>query len=276
MSPIVTVGLDGSRESLAAAGWAAREAVLRAAALRLVHVGEQPCAYVPFAGEAVALPGDDRSARMLHEVRTRLAHRHAGLPITADQVAGHVVTGLLAAAGDSALLVLGSRGLGRAAGFLFASVASAVVARAGRPVVLVGADGGHPAATPLPAAAGARRRDVVLGLGPHDPHDTVLGFALDAASRHTAPLRVVHDGNTSPEHLTGILRPWREKYPDVEVIDECLIGRPGTHLTDASRAASLVVVGRRVRHAALGPHIGPVTQAVLHHAVAPVAVVPHD
>ncbi|MFF1323610.1 universal stress protein [Streptomyces chartreusis] len=45
---------------------------------------------------------------------------------------------------------------------------------------------------------------------------------------------------------------------------------------DASRDAALVVVGRRSRRAQIGGHVGPVTHALLHHAAAPVAVVPHD
>lgn len=57
MSRTVTVGLDGSPESLAAADWAAREALLRAAPLRLVHAGEQqPHAHVPFAGRRSRRP----------------------------------------------------------------------------------------------------------------------------------------------------------------------------------------------------------------------------
>lgn len=77
MSRTVTVGLDGSPESLAAADWAAREAHLRAVPLRVVHAGErQPHAYAPFATEAVALPGDDRSARMLHDAEVSLTYRH--------------------------------------------------------------------------------------------------------------------------------------------------------------------------------------------------------
>lgn len=55
-----------------------------------------------------------------------------------------------------------------------------------------------------------------------------------------------------------------------------MIGRPGSHLADASREASLLVVGRRTRRSPVGFHIGPVIHAVLHHAAAPVAVVPHD
>ncbi|MFI1415088.1 universal stress protein [Streptomyces sp. NPDC020707] len=43
-----------------------------------------------------------------------------------------------------------------------------------------------------------------------------------------------------------------------------------------SRDAQLVVLGHGPRHSPTDPRIGPVTQAVLHHAHAPVAVVPHD
>ncbi|MFI6471212.1 universal stress protein [Streptomyces sp. NPDC050516] len=41
LQPIV-VGLDGSRESVAAADWAAREALRRGLPLRLIHAWEGP------------------------------------------------------------------------------------------------------------------------------------------------------------------------------------------------------------------------------------------
>ncbi|MEU1571219.1 universal stress protein [Streptomyces collinus] len=298
MSRTVVVGLDGSPESLAAADWAAREAVLRAAALRVVHAGEQqPHAYVPFAGEAVPPPDADLSARLLREVTATLAYRHPGLEISAHQVDGQPARALSAAAAEAELLVLGSRGLGRAAGYLLGSVASAVVARSESPVVLVRADASAIAEN-LPGAAGTAgtvpHGDVVVGLDLHDPHDGVIGFAFETASRHTAALRVVHGWSPAlsadphnervesgpvtqaQQRLIDTLRPWREKYPDVEVTEEAVVGQAGSHLADASRHTSLVVVGRKNRRASLGPHIGPVTHAVLHHAVAPVAVVPHD
>ncbi|MFE9445582.1 universal stress protein [Streptomyces sp. NPDC006602] len=303
MSRTITVGLDGSPESLAAADWAAREAQLHAATLRVVHAGEQQLhTYVPFGGEAVPLPGADQSGRMLREVAASLAYRHPGLRIVADPVAGQPAAALVAAGRETELLVLGSRGLGRTEGLLLASVASAVVARARRPVVLVPAGGGvvdEPMADTSGAGSGTTSyRDVVLGLDLHEPDDAVLGFAFDAAARRAAALRVVH-GRSRPaspassvgnqetgledepaarprDRLADTLRPWREKFPGVEVTEEAVIGRAGTHLADASRNASLVVVGRKIRHASLGPHIGPVTHAVLAHAAAPVAVVPHD
>lgn len=186
MARTVTVGLDGSDESLAAADWAAREAGIREIPLRVVHAGEQqPHSYVPFAGEPVPLPGADRSAHLLREVRARLAHRHPGVRVTAEQVAGQTVPALVAAARQADLLVLGSRGLGRAEGAVLGSVALAVVARAERPVVLVRAEDGvkqerRPDAVEESADDATSHRDVVLGLDLRAPDDHVIAFAFGA------------------------------------------------------------------------------------------------
>ncbi|WP_155056068.1 universal stress protein [Streptomyces blattellae] len=296
MSRTVTVGLDGSPESLAAADWAAREALLRAVPLRVVHAGEQPPhAYEPFAADAVPLPGEDRCARMLHEAEASLAYRHPGLQVTAGKLAGQPAAALAAAARSAEVLVLGSRGAGWAAGHLFGSVALAVVARAEGPVVLVrpGADvaGEHRPDAGGIASVVTPYRDVVLGLQLQDQvGDEVLGFAFDAASRRGAGLRVVYGWSAGSSLWAGeadepavqvqrtleeTMRPWREKFPGVEVTEEAAVGRAGAHLAEASRDASLVVLGRRRRHTAVGPHTGPVTHEVLHRAAAPVVVVPH-
>lgn len=66
----------------------------------------------------------------------------------------------------------------------------------------------------------------------------------------------------SPVRLVHVREPVSEPLAPAQVLE-------------ASREASLVVVGRRVRQTALCPHIGHVTHAVLHHADAPVAVVAH-
>lgn len=86
----------------------------------------------------------------------------------------------------------------------------------------------------------------------------------------------LHDELTGEMHrgLTEALEPWRHKFPGVEVTEQAAIGKAGSHLVEATRDASMVVVGRR--RTAIGAVIGPVAHAVLHHATAPVAVVPHD
>ncbi|WP_309148998.1 universal stress protein [Streptomyces griseorubiginosus] len=138
MCRTVAVGLDGSPESLAAAEWAADEAWARAIPLRLVHAGDQPLHdYAPFAGDPVAAPGTDRADQMVREVAAVLAHRRPGLRLRWARLDGSPAAALTDAAREAALLVLGSRGPGRTAGYLLGSVASAVLARAERPVVLV-------------------------------------------------------------------------------------------------------------------------------------------
>ncbi|MEU6378712.1 universal stress protein [Streptomyces sp. NPDC046909] len=283
MSRPVTVGLDGSPESVVAADWAAHEAALLGLPLRLVHAGDQPPHdWVPFAGEAVPPPGADRAAHLLREAEASLARRHPGLRVTSEQLAGRPAVALVAAAREAEMLVLGSRGLGRAAGYLLGSVASAVVARAARPVVLVRAGTGTDDGQRPESRGAVPSPDVVLGLGLHDlPADPLLAFAFEAAARRSAVLRIVH-GRKPGAHPaeeaepTGALRPWQDKFPGVEVTQEAVIGSPGPHLVDSSRDAALVVVGRRNRAALVGPHIGPVTHQVLQGAAAPVAVVPLD
>ncbi|GGZ20351.1 universal stress protein [Streptomyces poonensis] len=294
----VVVGVDGSAESRAAAEWAAREAKRRFLPLTLVHVVEpvpEPVALARFLGAETQQRWSERGetgvplvsgrGSMPREVVEDLKLRHTGLDVSVEQVSGRPSEVLTQAAKDAALLVLGSRGLSGRGGFLVGSVGQAVVARTERPVVLVRA---------TEQAVGG---PVVLGLDTDHPDETVLTFAFEAAARRVAPLRVVHAWNLPPYFAYGlpadpelnallgkeeaaslaeVLHRWKQKYPAVEVMEESRSGSAAVHLVDASREASLVVVGRRIRRSPLGAHIGPVTHAVLHHATAPVAVVAHD
>ncbi|MEH0551837.1 universal stress protein [Streptomyces sp. B21-101] len=300
----ITVGLDGSPESLAAADWAAREAAQREVPLHLLHAGEPlRSTYLSFVGDPASVVIDAQrewAADLLREARSRVTELHPGLRVTTEQVETGAVPALLAATEEAGLLVLGSRRLGAVAGFLVGSVGLAVVARTEHPVVLVRA-GGHAEDERLPDAAGAWAtntpyRDVVLGLDVEDPADVVIEFAFEAARRRAAGLRVIHGWNPAAVYgygavldsglnaelaqeaqvgLTDLLRLWKDKFPGVEVTAQAVIGGAGRHLVHASRDAALVVVGRSKRQASIGSRIGPVTHAVLQHASAPVAVVPH-
>lgn len=300
MPRYVTVGLDGSPESRAAAEWAAREAQLLGLPVKLVHVWEpvsEPMALVRLLG---AEAHEHWSAKVCHEALEGLGLRHPGIDVTTEELSGAPPEVLAKIAQDAELLVLGSRALGGAGGFLVGSVGLSVVARAERPVVLVRAD--EQAADEhemdpvgIPSAATAFR-PVVLGLDTSHPDEELIRFAFEAARRRDTSLHVVHGwyppaffgygmpvdaelyGSLSVSQaadLTGVLRPWRQTYPDIEVVEQSRAGSAAELLIKASREASLVIVGRRVRQTPLCPHIGHVTHAVLHHAAAPVAVVPH-
>jgi nucleotide-binding universal stress UspA family protein len=289
MSRTLIVGLDGSRESLAAAEWAAGEARLRGLPLKLVNVWEDD-PNLP----ASLLGGETEqhwAERIPREAAETLRQRHPDVKIMTEQITGRPGAVLPTVARDAELLVLGSRGLSGVGGFLVGSVGMAAVARSARPVVLVRA--GNPAE----AAQVAPYGPVVLGLDLRNPDAAVIEFAFDAALRRGTALHVLHGWSLPPyiayglpvdpelnaqlaaseaEALTEVMSPWRLKFPEVEVVEASWPGKPAVQLVDASREASLLVIGRRIRRAALGAHIGPVAHAVLHHATAPVAVVPHD
>ncbi|MCF3132660.1 universal stress protein [Streptomyces olivochromogenes] len=300
MSPTITAGVDGSPESRAAAEWAACEALLRGVPLKIVHV------WAPVSEDTVQAllirpeTQEHWIERILGESAEALRLRHPGLEVISEQLTGNAVDILCGAARTAEPLVLGSRGFGGIGGFVVGSVSLSVVARAERPVVLVRAEEEaadehkmDPAGVP---SAMAPFRPVVLGLDTDAPDDTLLEFAFEAAARRESSLRVVH---AWPEPLTSfhrfsgdaelhdslkrqqaaalteVLSSWRHKFPDVEVIESSLSGSAAQALVNASRDASLTVVGRRIRTRAIGAHIGHVTHAALHHITAPVAVVPH-
>ncbi|MEU2222883.1 universal stress protein [Streptomyces sp. NPDC018347] len=300
MSRTVTVGLDDSPESRAAAEWAAREALLRGLPLKIVHVQEPTPRYVARTPLLDLESYRQWARRLTLGSADGLRLRHPGLEVTTEQLTGTVADVLCEAAGFAELLVLGSRNLGGLGGFLVGSVSLGVVARAERPVVLVRAReraaDEHRADPAGASSAVAPYRPVVLGLDIEDPDDTLLEFAFDAAARRKAGLRAVHawPEPPSPFHrfpgdaelhdtlergqvslLGKVLRPWRQKFPDVEVIEASRCGSPAQVLVNESRDASLVVVGRRIRTGFLGAHIGHVTHSALHHVTAPVAVVAH-
>ncbi|MGW0748143.1 universal stress protein [Streptomyces sp. NPDC002587] len=289
MEPVVTVGLDGSPESLAAARWAADEAEHRRLTLRLLH------AWPLLAPEPTRVPSEiDQNywaKRLVHNARAELQAHHPGLTIVGNLVPDDAETALLQAAAESELLVLGSRAMEPVASYFLGDISMPVVARADRPVVLVRAEAGGK--EPSPTAAGT----VVVALKLHGPCDDLLGFAFEAAARRGAPLRVVH-GRSLPVHahtpwgvdhnvtkelteeaqeqLDKVLRSWREKFPGVELADDIRLKSPAEAVVKAAEGAGLLVVGRRKHRPALAPRLGPVAHAALHHAQCPIAVVPHD
>ncbi|MFJ5774139.1 universal stress protein [Streptomyces sp. NPDC093094] len=287
MTGPITAGVDGSEESLAALAWAAREAVRRDRPLRVVQAWEHET--------HEALDGDrDTQARWAAEAVAaaagRAAERHPGLEVTADAVEGPVVDTLVAAAAEAGTLVLGSRGHAAVVGFLLGSVGQQVIAGTTCPVVLV--------------RAGDRASDEVAGheivvgqQGTPEDSAAALGFAFGTAAARGATVRAVRawtlppvfayspgsmkllDDAGGPEPfeqkaLAEALRPWRERFPDVHVVEHVEMGSAGQVLLSVAGRAQLMVVGRRARRTAVGARIGSVAHGVLHHAGCPVAVVP--
>ncbi|MFJ8112007.1 universal stress protein [Streptomyces sp. NPDC096132] len=289
MEPVVTVGLDGSPESLAAARWAADEADKRRLTLRLLH------AWPLLAPEPARFPSEvDQNywaKRLVHTAQAELQARHPQLTVVGNLAAEDAQAALLQAASESEMLVLGSRGLEAVESYFLGDVSMPVVARAERPVVLVRAE------TPKETSASTATGAVVVALKLRGSSDDLLDFAFHSAAARGVPLMAVH-GRSVPLHarlpwgvdhdvseemtkdarkeLGKALRPWHEKYPQVDVADSIRLASPAQAVVQAAEGAALLVVGRRAHRHGVAAHLGPVAHAALHHGRCPVAVVPHD
>ncbi|WP_316765001.1 universal stress protein, partial [Streptomyces herbicida] len=138
MLPPVVVGVDGSAESLAAAQWAAREAVRSERSLRLVHAWNRHPR--PRDGEIENAAQRHLARRVLRQAEDAARAMSPRVRLYDELVEGPAVEVLreaAEAAEGAELVVLGSRGLSGFTGFLVGSVALGVVGRATRPVVLV-------------------------------------------------------------------------------------------------------------------------------------------
>ncbi|QHC23043.1 universal stress protein [Streptomyces sp. GS7] len=287
MKNVITVGVDGTPQALAAARWAAHEAQLRQSRLRLLTAWQPLTARprgAPWAPEVPHWPDP-----IIEEARSAVESAQPGLPVDVALVREEPLEALVEAAGQADLLVLGSRGLGPAARFALGETGLDLVPRVAVPVVLVRArqDG--------PATEGGN--SVAVGVSLHAPSEGLLAFAFETAARRAVPLRAVHGRNLPPfaydrggaveraaaeeaariarEELFEALRPWQEKFRDVRVEEQVVMESPAPALLHGAAAAQLLIVGRRhIGHAV--PRIGHVVHAAVHHAPCPVAIVPHE
>lgn len=286
MNGPIVVGFDGSSESLAATGWAAREALRRRLPLELLQAWPWPRTDVLGTADAITW-----SRQRLAAKEAELRAEPAGVEVTSAHVPHDPAEALEAAGHRATMLVLGSRGLSTLRGFLVGSVSQEVLGRATCPVVLVRAVEGGTETTADEAT------DVLVGLDLRYPADDVLSFAFEAAALHSARLRAVHawtppagseymafDAISGTEkdlsavesaQLADALVPWRARHPQVEVVSALERGNAADVVVGASATAGLVVLGRRGRRLPLGPHLGPVAHAAIHHVRCPVAIVPH-
>ncbi|RFU38389.1 universal stress protein [Actinomadura logoneensis] len=282
MNEPVVVGVDGSESAEHAVDWAAAEALRRRRPLRIVHAVENWPYRTP-----LFMPSDtvDRLAHIsgrVVEMAERRARRHAPeLEISTVRETGETFTILTRQSEDAFELVLGNRGRGGFASLLLGSTSLRMAAWSPVPVVIVREEA-------------VEDGDVVVGLDLGKDEKATLDFAFDAAAVRGARLRVVHawplyvyapfaePGYVSDEdaieaelreQVTGVLAPWRTRYPQVEVVERLPRTHPVPALAEASRDAALLVAGARERgrHA---PRLGPVAHGAVHHAHCPVTVVP--
>lgn len=286
----VVVGVDGSPESMTAVEWAALDAARRHRRLHVVHAYAWPVVYPPLgAQQTPALRKAIREAaeRVVDAAVARAGQAAAGVPVTTTLAVEPAATALLHAAQHADSVVVGSRGLGGFTGLLLGSVGVQLAAHAPCPAVVVRRAGED---SPGPEAG-----RVVVGLDGSHEADRAMRYALEQASFRGVGLTAVHTymwpdttgpGDMMPlvydradlrdderRALAESVAGWADKFPDVEVRQSTVRGGAAGVLTRLSHGAELLVVGSRGRGGFTGLLLGSVSQAVIHHAGCPVAVV---
>lgn len=269
MNEQIVVAVDGSAASQAAVDWAATDARRRGRALKVVHVCERAGGQREYCERALAA-AVDRARAILPESE-----------VTSALISGHPVEKLVAESATADSIVLGSRGLGGFAGLVVGSVSLLVAGHATGPVVV------------MRGTAPVEHGEVVLGFDGSRPAEAAAEYAYEQARARGARLRAVYAWQMPPtepyavgyggavasafKSETGAMRealtPWREKYQDVQTIDDDVCDHPVSALIKASRGADLVVVGSRGLGGFASAVLGSVSHGVLHHVEGPVAVV---
>ncbi|WP_047871580.1 universal stress protein [Nocardiopsis sp. RV163] len=283
MERSVLVGVDGSDESLRAVEWAAAEAARRHLRLRTLTAFPAPSPDAAFVWPEEEIRASARAVLDLAEERASAAA--PGVAVDREVAVDSPGRALLECAEEdgTALVVVGHRGRGGFAGLKVGSVAYRVAAQSSVPVVVVG---------PRPAAGDSA--EVVVGDDGSARAERVVAEAFEAASAGGGPLRVVRiresplpflpsvvasshrargSGPDDGAALERAIGPLRARYPEVEVRTEVVEGRPVEVLTDAARAARLLVVGAGGGYGATRLALGSAAHGVLHRSPCPVMVV---
>ncbi|MBB3035577.1 universal stress protein [Hoyosella altamirensis] len=285
--PII-VGTDGSPAAESAVRWAAREAVLHDAPLRIVSALDgPPQVWGDFAIPTTYLEEARQFAASRLKESARIA-AEAGIENAETAVlSGFAHEDLIAESRNARMLVLGSRGLSPFKASMVGSVTHAVASHVTAPLVVI--QELQPGWDTAPSAP------VVVGVDGSEHNLAAIDIAFAEASVRGAQLIAVHAWSdvvlpkalrsdqglpwenmvTAEEaRLAESLAGWGEKYPEVEVRRVVIQDRPVRYLSELSAAASLVVVGNRGRGGFTGMLLGSTSRALLHTCQSPLMTVP--
>ncbi len=281
----VVVGVDGSDAAAAALDWGVQYALREDRQLVVVAACGVPGVMDDFEDIVASEQGLLSIGRAIaREAVQAVREREDALGLTSLVAMGSPANVLLEASETADVVVIGARGRGSVASALLGSVSAVVIRGAHCPVVVV-----HEVAEPGPGA-------VVVGVDGTSASTAAVEFAFRRAAGDGLPLTVLHatwDGRTGAVPPVGSMTyaekvrlteeqerliaqtvaRLHEKYPDVTVTELYRRGEPVRELVDASRTASLVVVGSRSRRVPPSNVLGSVSRGVVERAECPVALV---
>lgn len=286
---LILAGVDGTEAGLAAARYAAAEAVRCGAALHLVYVVD------PYAPPLPTWPVAPTAAdsRMGQLGRAILAEAEEAVADSGAVVSTYLLLGLPAGvlaqqAAKARLVVLGDQPRSLFDRIITSSILGPVAAHSPVPMIVV----------PASWQRGEESREIVVGV--QDPATSValVRRGLDVAAERGARLRLLHAWHTFgayQDHLTvgseeqewidraerelaAVLETARaESGPAAAEVDarvEVVHAQTAYALVEASRTADLLILGRGRSFLGFG-HLGGTARAVLRESRCPVEIDPH-
>lgn len=262
----ILVGVDGSGPSIAALDWAIGRALNLDAPLVAVHVVDDEWGQM---GSEYAREETERGWRILHDAKSLVFQRSPNLDFSAHILHGSPAWELASAAEAGDLVAVGTHKTGYLRGRVLGTRSIVVASVAVCPVAVI------------PDAQLASRSGVVVGVAPGNAWRDAVRTGAREAERLRQELVLIHARPGSGESVRS------------EVLDRTLLAdasdvaasvaavamrtrtsrrRPAEALLDASRNASLLVVGASRRESANAGFVGSVTHDVLLNINAPVMV----
>lgn len=201
----VVVGIDGSDAAIAAARWAADEAIARNVPLRLIHAADVA---------PIHPHGDFRfqiaeAEPMFRAAEAAVAATGKTLKVETAVVGAGPRAGLIIESRAAELICVGSVGVGRT-GDVLGSTAAALGYAAYCPVAIIRPD------VTTPAAIGGW---IAASFDSSPDGDLIIETGFAEARLRQAPLLVLGVGLAVDDcdQLDGRLDPWRDRYPEVRV-----------------------------------------------------------
>lgn len=272
---VILVGVSGSPGSTAAVRYAAHEAARLSAALRIVHVAPSRVPLMSLYPAVVGVTPAELEA--VGSTILRQAMYEAQWYLPEEDVEGLIVTGdrcrgLLSAAAEASMVVLGRAQPGVAQHIITGSLAMAVAGEAPVPVVVV----------PRDWAPSEPRERVLVGLRRLErvPEALIRG-ALQLAQWRDAVVEVIHvSGPGTLEAADVAAQEVRRRiagvvaqFPTLQVVVEVPTGDPATFLATRSVSADALVIARQAGPLP-GGNFGSIGAALLRSASCPVVVLP--
>ncbi|WP_109522657.1 MULTISPECIES: universal stress protein [Nocardia] len=276
----IIVGIDGSKNALAAVSWAAIEAARRHLPLTLLHGIIAPIEF----GPGIAFDQFDydiyrrdggAALETAREAAAAAAAPLGDIDIITDLIQAPPIPALRDRSKNARMLVVGTRGLGAFGRGILGSVSTALARHAECPVAVI----------PQTYAVPERPGRVIVGVDGSPASTNAVEIAFDQASHRGAELVAVltwtellrylprHQMQQEAEELVAqALAGYCETYPDVPVSRIVVEDRPAKRLLETGEHAELIVVGSHGRGGFAGMTLGSVSQAVLHGAQVPIII----